>query len=846
MPPKSETANTRWHYSLLMARAHRIVDELQHDVRYALRSIAKAPGFAALVLAGLALGIGSSTAVFSVVNAVLLRPLPYPDPDRLVLLLHTDDAGRQVPGVSEPKFTTWRSTTTAFTDAAAYRFPSMTNVANELQQEQVAAGQVTASFFDVFGARFAQGRPFTAEEDRPGGPPVVVLGHGFWMRQFSGARAVGRTIALNGVVHEVVGVLSPDFDPRSTTPRVVQLPELWVPLRIDPGNRTDANTLLVAARLAPHATLAEAQAQTLQAVERFEREFPGVMPKAVTLAVVALQGVVVASSTASLQLLLATVGCLLLIACANVATLFFVRASERRREFAIRSASGAARSRLVRQLLTECALFATAGSALGMASGFVGMRALLAIEPGNLPRIAEDGSGVMLDWRVLLFASVVCAVTVVAVGLLPALRVSRSDLHAALRSSAGNAGPGHKRRGWMALVVVEVALASMMLVAAALLVRSVAATRNVDPGFDSRQVLTLRTAVTGERFASTPQAATLIDEGAMRLTAIPGIEFAGATVVDLPLEGDANLQIEVVGRSRDEGVLGSWRPVSPQYFDVFRIPLVNGRRFTQQDDDRAAPVALVNEALARRLWPDRNPIGESVVLGRGAGPAFEDSPRQVIGVVGDVRQGGLRFDPRHAVYVPLAQLPNGTMAFLNQLGGRMTWVVRTTGEPLASVAAVRAELSSVTHAPVGRIRSMDDVVWSSSARSRFEMWLLGVFAASALLLSLLGVYGIAAQAVRQRVREMGIRMALGAEAAHVRLLILRDSFRLTLAGVAIGIAAAFALADLISGFLFGVAAHDPFVFVSVPIVLTSAALASVWLPARRATRVDPIVVLRAE
>jgi len=499
-------------------------------------------------------------------------------------------------------------------------------------------------------------------------------------------------------------------------------------------------------------------------------------------------------------------------------------------------------------VLAECAFLAIAGGALGSVSGFVGMRFLLAIEPGNLPRIAQDGSDVMLDWHVLLFASIASAATTAAAGLLPALRISRVDLLTTLRLSPANAAGRARHRGSarMALVVVEVALASVLLVAATLLVRSVAATERVDPGFDSRQILTLRTALTEERFASTVQTTAVISDGAARLTAIPGVDAVGVLLTDLPLEGDANLQIEVAGRSRDDGSLGGWRPVSARYFEVFRVPLVRGRLFTERDDHRAPPVALVNEALARRLWSNSDPLGDFVVLGRGAGPAFDDAPRQIIGVVGDVRQGGLRFPPRHAVYVPIAQLPNPTMAFVHQLGGRLTWAVRTTGDPLSAAAAARAELSRVTNAPVGRIRSMDDVVWSSSARSRFEMWLLGVFAACALLLSVLGVYGIAAHAVRQSVREMGIRIALGASSTQIRSLILRDTLRLTLTGIAIGMVAALGLADFMSSFLFGVTAHDAFVFVSVPIALAAASLASVWWPARRAARVDPVTLLRAE
>jgi putative ABC transport system permease protein len=667
------------------------------------------------VLVTLALGIGSSTAVFSVVNAVLLKPLPYPEPARLMLLVHSDDAGRQVPGVSEPKFTTWKTSTTAIADAAAYRFPALMNVTSRDRQEQIVGGQVTAGFFHLFGATFVQGHAFTTDDDRPGGPPVVVLSHGYWMRQFGGATdVVGQALALNRVKYEVVGVLGPTFDARSTAPRVAQVPDVWVPPRIDPSTRTDANTLLVAGRLRPHLSLDDAaQAQTREAVERFRREFPGVLAPNLSLTLVPLQRIVVEPSTASLQLLLATVGCLLLIACANMATLLFVRASERQREFAVHSATGASRNRLIRQVLAECAFLAMAGGALGIASGFVGMRSLLAIEPGNLPRIAQDGSDVMLDWRVLLFASMVSAAIIAGAGLLPALRISRVDLLTTLRLSPGNAAGTAKHRGSarMALVIVEVALASVLLVAATLLVRSVAATERVDPGFDSRQILTLRTTMTDERFASTVQTAAVISDGAARLTAIPGVEAVGVLLTDLPLEGDANLQIEVVGRGRDDGILGSWRPVSSQYFDVFRIPLVKGRLFTERDGHRAPPVALVNEALARRLWPNRDPLGDFVVLGRGAGPEFDDGPRQIVGIVGDVRQGGLRFPPRHAVYLPIAQLPNPTLTFVNQLGGRLTWAVRTTGDPLSAAAAARAELTRVTNAPVGRIRSMDDVVW---------------------------------------------------------------------------------------------------------------------------------------
>ncbi|MQA29605.1 MAG: FtsX-like permease family protein [Luteitalea sp.] len=820
------------------------MDTFLQDLRYASRVAWRSPAFTLAAVAALALGIGANTAIFSVVNTVLLRPIPYPDPDRLVSLLNTSPQGSG-PGASPPKFNIWRRQTGVLQDVSAYRI-SVVNL-TEGDPEQVATAHVSAAFFRLFGAPVIAGRTFAAEEDLPGGGRVAVLSDGFWKRRFGGDRAaVGRTVSLNGEPHEIIGVLGP-FDAEAVQGPTGP-PDIWLPFQIDPNSTMQGHFFLSAGRLKPGVTLAAANAQLQQAAIEFREAFPNAISRQAGFGVEPMQEIMVRNVRSSLLVLLGAVSFVLLIACANVANLLLVRATVRRREIAIRAAIGAGRGRIVRQLLTESVMLSMIGGALGLVLGIVGIRALLGVNPGNIPRIGIDGSSIGLDWGVLTFTVLVSFATGLVFGLFPALEVSRADLSSTIKESSGRSGSGFRQNKARAfLVVAEMGLALVLLVGAALFMRTFVALRTVDPGFDSRQVLTMRMSLRGERFARTAAVAQLMRDGAERLNAVPGVEVAGAACC-VPLQGGFGLPVIIEGRPLDGPSHGGggFAPISSTYFSAFRIPILKGRGFTDQDAGGSPGVAIINQAMARRLWPTGDPLTDRVTIGRGLGPQMELTGRQIVGIAGDVRDGGLNRDPQPIVYVPWAQMPDAHSANLLDITP-MSWIVRTRGEPYGMGQRIREELRQASGGlPVARPLSMDDVVARSTARSDFSMVVLTVFAASALLLAAIGIYGLMAYSVQQRTQEIGIRLALGADAHVVRNMIIRQGMSVALVGVVVGLAAAFGLARVIAGFLFGVTTRDPVVYLTMPVLLTAVALVGVWLPARRAARVEPVVALRAE
>jgi putative ABC transport system permease protein len=551
----------------------------------------------------------------------------------------------------------------------------------------------------------------------------------------------------------------------------------------------------------------------------------------------------------SLFVLAAAVSLVLLIACANVANLLLARAIGRRREIAIRAAIGAGRGRIIRQLLTESVLLSLAGAVIGSALGFVGIRALLLVNTANLPRVGKDGALVTVDWRVLAFTVVMAVVTSLLFGLIPALQSSRPDLIASLKDSSGRSGSGFRQNKARTLLAVgEVSLAVILLVGAALLIRTSLALSTVNPGFETAHVLTMRMSLTGPQFKKTAGVEQLVRDGLERLRAIPGVEAASAACC-VPLQGGYGLPFLIVGRPLEQGPFhggGSWLTVAPGYFDVFRIPVLRGRVFDERDVSGATPAVVINQAMAKKFWPKRDPLNDRIWIGKGImSELAAETPRQVIGVVGDVRDGALNRDPAPAMYVPNAQIPDA----LNALNTRLTpiaWVVRTRSTPYSVSSAVQEQLRQAGGLPVSEIRSMDEVVSRSTSRQRFNMWLMTVFGLSALLLAAIGIYGLISYSVQQRTQEIGIRMALGAELRQVEQMVITQGMRFAFIGVAAGLIAAFGLARLIAGFLFGVKAWDPLVFTVVPLVLSAIALFAVWLPARRATRVDPVTALRYE
>ena len=821
------------------------METLLQNLRYAFRTLRNSPGFAAVAILTLALGIGANTAIFSVVNAVLLQPLSYPNPDRLVELELTSPQGNG-DVTSIPKFNVWREQTDVFDSVAAYDFsgPGI-NLTGGDRPELIKGIHVSADYFRVFGAPVALGRTFTPEEDRPGGPAVVVISNGLWRNRFGGDPGIlNRTIDLGQEPYTIIGVLGPTYtgDPKS---------DIWMPLKPDPNSVDQGHYLRATARMKPDVSLAQAQAAMKHAADEFNRKFPGstVMGPGASFTAIPLRDSVIGDVRFGLLLLFGAVGFVLLIACANVANLLMARATIRRREIAIRSALGAGRARLMWQLLTESLLLSLAGGVLGLGLGYVGVRALLAINPSDIPRVGEQGASVALDWRVLVFTLLASILTGILFGLLPALSTSRSDINSTLRESGARSGTGLRHNKARAvLVITEMALALVLLVGAALLIRTFGALRGVNPGFDARNVLLMEMSLNGGRFEKATGVDQLEREGRRRIESLPGVTAAAITCC-VPLEGGFGLPFTIEGRPLTNGPYhggATWLTMSPHYFDVFRIPLVSGRVFTDQDNGAAERVVVINQALAKEYWPKGDALGARISIGKGVGPEFDEPPRQIVGIVADVREGALSRPPDQIMYVPFAQVNDGVIALNNRIVP-VTWAVRTKLQPFSLSADVQRELREASGGlPVAHVRSMQQVVGESTARNDFYMTLLTIFAGVALLLAAIGVYGLMAYSVQQRTQEIGVRMALGASPQQVRRMVVTQGMQLALVGVVIGVGSALGLTRLMSSLLYGVKPWDPATILLVAVLLSGVTLLATYLPARRASRVDPMVALRYE
>ncbi|MGA3205280.1 MAG: ABC transporter permease, partial [Bryobacteraceae bacterium] len=702
--------------------------------------------------------------------------------------------------------------------------------------EQLQMGQVSADYFRLFGIPIAQGRGFTAEEDRPNAGHFVVLSDAFWKRALAGAPMLGKTVSLSGAPYVVVGITAAGVETESPQPI-----DVWVPFQIAPASDRQSHYFAVAARIRPGVTPGMIKAQLELATDEFRRRFPGVSTTlpGVTFVAEPIRDVLDRNIRSSLLLLAVAVSFVLLIACSNVANLLLVRAAGRKREIAIRIAVGASRARLIRQLLAESVVLWLAGGVLGLLLGIAGIRALLALNPGDVPRIGQ--AGITADWRVIVFTLLLSVATGVLFGLIPAFHASRIELSSAPR----------KNRVRAALVVSEVSLALILLIGSGLLIRSFLSMRSIDPGFNTHNVLTLEMSLTGDRFQKTAGFARLVDSSAERIRALPGVESVAAGCC-MPIGGVPNAPFVIADRPLNGTfhARANMPTVSSDYFDVFKIPILRGRKFTNRDVAGSPLVAIINQAMAREFWPQGDAIGARVSLGSKTATessATKPETLEIVGIAGDVRERTDRStDPQgNTIYIPLPQTSDGFTSYI--LHQPAIWMVRTRVEPHSLSSAIKTELIQASGGlAVANIRSMDEIESASTARQDFNMALMLIFGGSALLLAAIGIYGLMAFSVEQRTREIGIRMALGAGSGNVQNMVIGQGMLLVLIGASIGTAASLGLTRFLESFLYGVKALDPAVFIAVPILLAAVALAAIWLPARRASRVDPVEALRSQ
>jgi predicted permease len=808
------------------------------DLRLSIRALRAAPVVSAMAIVSFAIGIGANSAVFSIVNAILLKPLPYPDPDRLVLLGYTF-SGASVPLVSETKLNVWKDQAGPWQDIAALRGRRVAVTEGD-QAEQVLALQTNTDFFALFGARAALGRVFTAAEDRPGGERVVLLSDGFWKRRFSSdPHIVGRRLRVDGSIATIVGVLDGTVD--TTIFNVA--PDVWIPLQLDPNSTDHPPSLRAAARLRPDATIALAQAQARLAGDEFHRRFPQASGPQDTFTVAPFRDALVESMRPSLLVLVGEVAFVLLISCANVANLMLIRGSVRQQEIAIRTAIGASRWQIVRQLATESLMLAFVGGSLGLAFGEAGVRTLLALNPADLPRIGPNAAGVTADWRVALFTFAIAAMTGLVCGVWPAMRLATRDQLIRVGSEGRSSATARERRIRGLLVVSQMALALVLLVGATLLIRTFVALNQADRGYDADRVLTLRVALADPRFAKTSAVEQIVRTTAERVTALPGVIGAAATRT-LPLESDWRTSVRIVGRPvNDTSAIVSYRIISPEYFNVLKVPIVQGRTLIDRDGAGASPVAVINQAMARRYWPDGDALNSRLIVFPGLMP--DDEPaREIVGIVSDIRDGmPLDQDERPTVYVPLAQLLDRESAAQAPAG--LAWIIRTRSEPAALARSIEREISRAgADTPVADVRSLNQLAARAIAPAAFSMSVLSVFGACALLLAATGMYGVMAYSVQQRTYEIAVRLAIGARWHQIRNMVLLDGLKLAGYGVALGILAATALTGTLSAFLFGVVPHDLLTFMTAPLLLSVVAFVAAWVPAMRASRIEPAKILK--
>ena len=811
------------------------METLFRDVRYGIRSLLKRPGFTTIAVITLALGIGANTAIFSVVNAVLLRPLPYSEAERLFVPWgrRTDTQHNAV--VSYPDFVDWQARTKTLEHVAAYNSSGTLLRQGDAEPELIVGAAVSADLFPLLKVAPILGRPFTRADDQPDAPPVIVLGYDLWQRRFNAdPNIIGRQIRISSTSASVLGVLPEGF----RFPAQATKTEFLRPLAATLGDRTQRRSsysLRVVARLKPGVTAAGAESEMRAIGAQLERQYPDEGFR-LGARLISLHEEVTWGARTPLLVLLGAVGFVLLIACANVANLLLARAAARHREMAIRAALGAGRRRVVRQLLTESLLLSLIGGALGLLVAWWGVHLLLAASPLNIPHLKDVG----LDTNVLAFTAVVSILTGVIFGLAPALQASRADLQDALKEGGRNAvGTAVRNRVRALLVVVEVALSLVLLVGAGLLGKSFLLLSEVRPGFEPERVLTTNLSLAKANYPQPEQQQAGFAEIVRRAAAIPGVE-AAAVIYPLPLGGDSNAgTFLIVGRPAvrpEDKPTSNHRIMSPDYFRALNIPLSRGRPFDERDTQHAPPVLIVNETFARRYFAGTEALGQHIIIEGERGDNAVPPAREIIGIVGDVRHEGLDTESGPEYYVPYTQAPEAFMSL----------VVRADnpGSLAASVREVIKQMDKDQY--VAAIQPMTKLVAESVARRRFNTLLTGLFAVVALLLASIGIFGVLNYTVAQRTQEIGLRVALGAQTRDVLRLVLGQGVRLILFGLGAGLAASFALTRVLAGMLYGVTPTDPLTFVAVSFLLASVALLACYIPARRATKVDPMVALRYE
>jgi len=808
------------------------METILRDVRHSLRMLLKSRSFAAVAIFTVALAIGANTAIFSVVYAVL-RPLSYRNPEQL-MVVNSTNLKRGLPqiGVSFPDYLDWKNQNSSFEQLAALRNASF-NLTGVGEPERLSGLFVTASLFPVLGVEPALGRTFIPEDDAPGGSTSVIISHDLWQRRFSSDPGIiNKALTLEGENFNIIGVMRPDlrFPPDDDLRR-----DVWVPLSLFPERQLKnrgRHFLTVVGRLKPDASQEQAQAEMNTIATRLEQEYPETN-SGYGVRIISLYEDTVGTVRKSLYILLGAVGLVLLIACGNVANLLLARSAAREREIAIRSALGASRRRLVRQLLTESLFLSLIGGAFGLLLAYGGTRFLIAnTPPGTIPRLEEVG----MDWRVLIFSFLISVLTGLIFGIMPSLHAAKVDLTTSLSEGARGSTEGGRGRSFRtALMIAEVSLALLLLIGAGLLIKSFERLRQVDKGFESDKLLTASVALSEVKYEEPPQQVAFFQQLLQKLETTPGVQYAGAAS-DVPLLGrDSYENVFIEGRpveKSSDALQAGGQVVTPNYFRAMGIPLRKGRPLTDEDVAGKPMSVVINETMANRLWPGEDPLNKRISAAGPTGPWMT-----VVGVVKDIRYRGLNTEPRLEMYVSYQQLPVDSM----------TLVLRTTSDPGAFGTALRNQVWALDKdQPVTAIKTMDEAVSDSIARERFNMQLITIFALVALVLAAVGIYGVMSYYVVQRTHEIGILLALGAQPLDVLKLVVKQGMMRALLGVAIGLVGAFILTRVVAGLLFGVSPTDPATFLGVSFLLTFVALMACYIPARRAAKVDPMTALRHE